>query len=263
MSKIVLFLMVCFPLSIFAQNGITFQVENLSKPEKLLRLNSGEDIYKRLILSDVRMSSYQIERNNIDFPFNLVAKSQLPDSLVSFGYHSFFNGMYQAYSDHRPFVLSPDMIWLLICQGFARHINANSENLRHYFVDFSGKVSLIVSTSEIKLDNPNSPWEKVFPEFTKQIAGHTGNEIINLLSSDFTTTTTVEKVATEITIMEAMKPYFEYILFYAICGIPEITLQGTPEDWQKILDKTKQLGKYDLRWWTETIQKTEQVLKIK
>jgi hypothetical protein len=79
----------------------------------------------------------------------------------------------------------------------------------------------------------------VFPEFTAQIVGHTGREIIDLLSSDFTTTTTVEKVAAEITIMETMKPYFEYILFYAICGIPEITLQGTHEDWQKILDKTK------------------------
>ena len=241
-------------MTIFAQNGITFQVEDLSKPENLLRLNSHEDIFQRLILSDVRMSSYQIERENIDFPFNFVAKSQLPDSLVSFGYHSFFNGMYQAYADHRPFVLSPDMIWLLINQGFARHINANSENLRHYFVDFSGKVSLIVSTSEIKLDNPNSPWENIFPEFTAQIAEHTGSEIINLLSSDFTTTTSVEKVATEVTIMEAMKPYFEYIVFYAICGIPEITLQGTSEDWQKVLDKTRQLGKYDLRWWTRELE---------
>ena len=255
MKKAVLILLIFLPLSVFAQNGLTFQIENLSKPEKLLRLNSYEDIYKRLILSDVSMSSYSVERENINFPFNIVAKSQLPDSLVTFGYyHSFFNGMYQAYADHRPFVLSPDMIWLLISQGFARHVNANAENLRHYFVDFSGRVSLIVSTNEIKLDNPNSPWEKVFPEFTKQIAEHTGSELINLLSSDFTTTTSVEKIASEITIMEAMKPYFEFILVYTICGIPEITLQGTPEDWQKILDKTKQLRKYDLAWWTDELE---------
>jgi len=75
-----------------------------------------------------------------------------------------------------------------------------------------------------------------------------------LLSSNFTTTTTVEKIAAEITIMEAMKPYFEYIVFYSICGIPEITLQGTPADWQKILEKTKQLGKYDLSWWTDELE---------
>jgi hypothetical protein len=189
-----------------------------------------------------------------DFPFGIVAKSELPDKLVSFGYHSFFNGMYQAYADHRPFVLSPDMIWLLISQGFAHHVNANPENLRHHFVDFSDKLTLVVATTEIMLDNPQSPWEKIFPEFTNQIAKHTGSEIINSLSCDFSTTTPVEKVASEITIMEAMKTYFEYVIFYIVCGIPEITLQGTTEDWQKILDKTKQLGKYDLTWWTSELE---------
>ena len=162
--------------------------------------------------------------------------------------------MYQAYADHRPFVLSPDMIWLLISQGFAHHVNANPEDLRHYFVDFHGKATLLVATDEITLDNPQSPWEKIFPAFTNQIAGHTGSEIINLLSSDFSTTTPVEKVASEITIMGAMKTYFEYAVIYAVCGIPKITLQGTTEDWQKILDKTKQLGKYDLTWWTSELE---------
>ena len=250
MKTIVSSLLACISLSMFAQNGITFQVEKLSKPESNLFMIPSKDVYNWLILSDVNM--YPNEGNG--FPFNIVAKSQLPDSIVNFGYHSFFNGMYQAYADHRPFVLSPDMIWLLISQGFARHVSANPEKLRHYFVDFSGKLSLIVASDEIALDNPNSHWEKMFPEFTKQIAEHTGNEIINLLSSDFTTTTPIEKIASEITIMEAMKPYFEFIVIRVVCGIPEITLQGTPEDWQKILDKTKQLGKYDLEWWTEELE---------
>ena len=246
--------LIVMPLIGFAQNGITFQVEELSKPEKYLLMRPSEEIYEWLILSDVNMYPKKIKDEGIDFPFNIIAKSQLPDSVVHFGYHSFFNGMYQAYADHRPFVLSPDMVWLLISQGFARHVNANSENLRHHFVDFSGKLSLIVSSNEIRLDNPNSSWEKVFPEFTKQIAEHTGSEIVNLLSSDFTTTTPIEKVASEITIMEAMTPYFEFIVIYIVCGIPEITLQGTPEDWQKVLDKTKQLGKYELTWWTKELE---------
>ncbi|MPN02377.1 hypothetical protein SDC9_149593 [bioreactor metagenome] len=54
--------------------------------------------------------------------------------------------------------------------------------------------------------------------------------------------------------MEAMEPYFEFIVIYAICGIPEITLQGTTEDWQKVLDKTKQLAKYDLNWWISELE---------
>ena len=51
-----------------------------------------------------------------------------------------------------------------------------------------------------------------------------------------------------------MKSYFEYILLRIVCGIPGITLQGTTEDWQKILKKTKQLGKYGLTWWTSELE---------
>ena len=250
MKRIVLTLSLCVSLGAFAQKRITFQVEKLSKPEQLLDLYSSDNLCKMLVAN---VDYEDIEKYYADYPFNIVAKSQLPDSLVGFGYHSFFRGMYHAYAGHRPFVLSPDMIWLLISQGFARHVNVNSEKMRHHFVDFSGKLSLIVQENEIRLDNPNSPWEKVFPEFTKQIAQHTGNEIINLLSADFTTTTAVEKIASEITIMEAMKPYFEFIIETG-CGIPEITLQGTTEDWKKILDKTKQLEKYDLEWWTKELE---------
>ena len=249
MKRIVLMLFACIPFSIFAQNGITFQVENLEKPENLLEYYSSDDICKMLIAN---IYQFEIE-GHAEYPFNIIAKSQLPDSLVGFGYHSFFQGMDAAYAEHRPFVLSPDMIWLLISQGFAQHIIANPEKIRHHFVDFSGKLSLVVQTTEITLDNPDSPWEKIFPEFTKQIAGYTGNKIINILSSDFTTTTAVEKVASEITVMEAMKSFFEFNVVYA-CGIPEITLQGTPKDWQKILDKTQQIKKYDLGWWTKELE---------
>jgi hypothetical protein len=238
----------------YCQNEITFSIENLSKPEKLLFEQSSKSIYEKLIASDVDLAPYRIQKDSINFPYNIVAQSELPDSLVTFGYHSFFNGMYQAYADHRPFVLSPDMIWLLISQGFARHVNANAEDLRHYFADFSGKLSLIVDTDKITLENPDSPWEDIFPEFKKQMALHTGNDLMELLSANFSTTTPSTQIASEITIMEAMEPYFEFIVIYIVCGIPEITLQGTTEDWQKLMDKTKQLAKYDLKWWTSELE---------
>jgi hypothetical protein len=246
-------LFICISINTFGQNGITFEIEKLSKPKKILYLQSYEDIYKNLILKDANLSKGEIERSGIDFKYNILAKSQAPDSLVSFGYNAFFNGMYQAYAEHRPFVLSPDMIWLLISQGFARHVNANPEKLRKYFVDFTGKLSLVVESKKDLLKD-STDWADIFPQFTSQIAEHTGEELINTLTSDFSTTTAIEKVASEITIMEAMEPYFEYVVIYMVCGIPEITLQGTTEDWQKILNKTRKLGKYDLKWWTNELE---------
>lgn len=253
MKRLLLIIFIGFSITTFGQNGISFEIENLSKPQKTLYLQSYEDIYKNLILKDVHLTKWDLKQNGIDFKYNILAKSQAPDSLVNYGYNSFFNGMYQAYAEHRPFVLSPDMIWLLISQGFARHVNANPEKLREYFGDSSGKLTLVVN-SKNDLLNDTTHWEKIFPQFTSQIAEHAGKELINTLTSNFSTTTEIERIASEITIMEATEPYFEYVVMYVVCGIPEITLQGTREDWQKILDKTKTLSKYDLRWWTDELE---------
>lgn len=85
-------------VSTFAQNGITFKVEKLSKPEELLHLDSPNEIYESLILSDMNIEPYEIKEKNIKVPYHIIAKSESPDSLVSFGPNSFFNGMYQAYA---------------------------------------------------------------------------------------------------------------------------------------------------------------------
>lgn len=252
MIKRITIFLIFLPTLIHGQNSITFKVENLSEPEGLLWVKSYDDILHYLILSDYNLSRYDLEERGFDF--NIVGKNTISDSLVSYGYHSFFSGMFEAYANHRPFVLSPDMIWLLLSQGFAQHVNANAEALRHHFVDFEGKVTLIVRNDNISLEDPNSPWESVFPEFTNQISQYTGNELIETLTSDFTTTTPTTKVASEITIMEAMSPYFEFIVMYVICGIPEITLEGTPADWQKVLDKANSLRKYELDWWIDEVE---------
>lgn len=252
MKILIKIVLVLVSLSTFGQEGITFQIEELSKPEKLEPLKNYNDIYKNLINKDSELSNWDIENNDIDVKYNIIAKSESPDSLVNYGYQSFFNGMCEAYAHHRPFVLSPDMIWLLISQGFARHTIANPEKLRKHFVDYDGKLTIVVKSEQDIRVNPNA-WNDIYPQITSQIAQHTGEDLINILTCDFSTTTSIEKVASEITIMEAMEPFFEYIIMYTVCGIPEITLQGTTEDWEEIRSRTQKLAKYDLEWWTKEL----------
>src|SRR5262249_40929519 len=42
-------------------------------------------------------------------------------------FHPVIAALHRAFSDHRPVSLSPDMIWLLIAQAVANHINAHAE----------------------------------------------------------------------------------------------------------------------------------------
>jgi hypothetical protein len=254
-SFIVLILLACFSSAAYSQQSFTFRIENLPDPQKTFLLEKYDELWENIWSHEYFSQGYK--KQEIP-PLNIVAQSELPDSLVAFYLtgrnHPFFYGMYQAYADHRPFALSPDMIWLLISQGFAQHVNADPEKMRRYFVQHSGKLSLIVKNNSITLDNPNSPWEDVFPEFTRQIAGHTGKDLVALMTADFSTTTPTSKIASEATLMYAMKNYFEFVVIMISCGIPEITLLGTPEDWQKVLEKTGRLAAYDLKWWTKELE---------
>lgn len=241
-----------FALSAFGQQeGQRIFIEELSKPTQTLSTQTPRQIYEEMILDHLHLSRSDIEKQGDTSDLGIVAMGDAPKQLVNFGTHSFLQGMYRAYAEHYPFVLSPDMIWLLISQGFAIHVDIHAEELRSQIVDHSGKTSLIIMDNRIRIDDPNAPWEELFPQFADSMRAYTKNGIIDLLTADFSTTTPTSRIASQITVMKAMENYFEYIYIYAICGIPEVTLLGTPEDWQKILDKTRQLARYNLSWWVD------------
>ena len=54
--------------------------------------------------------------------------------------------------------------------------------------------------------------------------------------------------------METVKSYFEFITIMIVCGIPEITLEGTPQDWEKVLIKARGLKEYKLEWWISQLE---------
>ena len=165
----------------------------------------------------------------------------------------FFQTIVRAYAEHRPLVLSPDMVWLLISQGFARYVNAHSEELRDQIVNHTEKMDLVVETKK-DLIHEDPDWEKLIAGFAAQIDEYTKGDIAKTMTADFTTTGVTERITSQVTLMETVKTYFDYIIHYVGCGIPSITLKGTPEDWQKVLEKTKQLEKYGMSKWIKSLK---------
>jgi|GEM_PF-385368 len=220
-------------------HGTTIRIEKLTKPKRLLDVDTFENH-----LTGINTS--------LSKKMSLICTSQISDTLVNFNTHSFLFGMYEAYAEHRPFVLSPDIIWLLIAQAFANHVNANAENLRHLFVKHEGKKTLTIQVGA-NFDIHNfKEWEAIFPQFTELISINTGKDLIDTLTADFSTTTIVERVSSQLTIMNAMKSYYRY-KSEIICGIPAITILGERADWLKIIEKIKILGQYEFEWWVNEI----------
>jgi len=63
---------------------------------------------------------------------------------------------------------------------------------------------------------------------------------------NFTTTTPNDTTVCSVVMMATMKAYFSYE-FQLCCGIPHVTLEGTKEDWEKILSKLEKLRQYGLQ----------------
>jgi len=167
--------------------------------------------------------------------------------LAHISFHPLVGGLHYAFLDHRPLILSPDMIWLLICQGVANHINANAVQLRSHLVRHHGILKIKVRRDDFIKGSPENPWTEVFHEFSTAIRSHVGPDIDRFLPA-FTTTGPVERAACEVVLLDTMQSFFIYEL-ETICGIPSITLEGTQEDWQTLAERVQSFGDLELDWW--------------
>ena len=232
-----------------AQNGVTFVVDENLAPIDEDALDMED--------SQLRGSSalYGIFRDEGVLEPIWIAKSFSDDErFYTFkGKDVFFQTIVRAYAEHRPLVLSPDMVWLLISQGFARYVNAHSDELRDQIVSHTEKMDLVVETKK-NLLYEDADWKKLIAGFAAQINEYTKGDVAKTITADFTTTGVTERIVSQVTLMETVKTYFDYVVHYMGCGIPSITLMGTPQDWQKVLEKTEQLEKYGMGDWFKSLK---------
>ena len=167
-------------------------------------------------------------------------------------YHPVVAAATLAFNDHRTLTLSPDMIWLLIAQGFAHHVNANAETLRRRLVRHQGKLTIEVRRNDFVKESPENPWPEVFEAFAHLIREHVGEETYAMLRPAFSTTGPVERAAADVVLLDTMQSFFDY-LFVSFCGIPAIVLEGTVADWRSVASRARDLAAFDLGWWIDPL----------
>lgn len=163
----------------------------------------------------------------------------------------FFNCMVEAFANHYSVTLSPDIIWTVISQQFSHYINLDPEKYRDKLVNHEGKMELSVET-KYDLYSPKVEWDKILSDFDAQIAQNTKGNIADVMRADFSTTGTTERIASQVMLMSTVKAFFSFVIFYH-CGIPSITIEGTPDDWRKIIKKTEGFRSFDLEWWVDDL----------
>jgi hypothetical protein len=211
-------------------------------------------------VSNVTVASKALPEEKTDIVINkLLRKKKIESCSDPYGkyitcqYHPLVEASHKAFDEHRPLVLSPDMIWLLIAQGVSLHVNANAEKLRSQFVNFNGKLIIEVERNQFIKGSRDNDWTGVFSEFSTKIKDSMNVGIYDKLVTSFSTTGTIEKAANEIVLLETVKNYFDCVM-HTMCGIPVVIQEGTLEDWQLLSKKTEFLADwFGLSWWINEI----------
>ena len=116
-----------------------------------------------------------------------------------------------------------------------------------------GKKKIEVRRDEFVKGSPDNDWEGALADISEEVRKNVGDEIHSILTPEFSTTGPVERAAAQVAMMDAFKEYFDYECA-TLCGIPEITLEGTVADWKKLREKTLSLSQFCLQWWTDPLK---------
>jgi len=227
-----------------SEASFTFNVDAVELCDKSPQLQTAEEIIRKTIKILGKFEDFS-HRTNISESY---LHGRIPGIITA---------IHAAYQSHYSLSLSVSDFIILIGQGLGAHINKHSEKLRNHFVDHEGK-----KTIEIRRDNfvmgQQNDWSTVFGDFADEIKKRVKADVYGVIIDDTSVATSTTRIVSEITLMEAMKDFFKYVV-RTCCGIPQITLEGTPEDWQKLKDKVQKLVEMnkddclELKWWLEEL----------
>jgi hypothetical protein len=157
--------------------------------------------------------------------------------------NGFVKTVINAYNGHHNLTIRPDDVWIAIVNVMQMYIVNNAEALRGKFVKHTGKKELVVKgLGDIHTAN----YEELCYKMSKQIeANIIDKEFASWIQTDFTTSTSTDKLVSIAMLMCSMKKYFDY-KFALCCGLPNVTLLGEVSDWEHLIQKADKIPKYDI-----------------
>lgn len=182
----------------------------------------------------------------------LEACSHDRETRVFLANHGFAETAVRAYNQHHPLEISPDAVWLTLMQGVALHIRNHPEKLRDRFVTHEGKETVTVRRDDFVKGSFENPWPEVTPVWIKQMEKTLKPGVKENMLPSFSTTGPVESMAFQVTFMSGLENYYAGLM-KTMCGIPSITLTGTPDDWRLIRKQAAGFEAYEMGWWTDDL----------
>jgi hypothetical protein len=218
------------------------------KPEGVLFAVDDVEPADSLLLTD---TAKKVIENKIGKEIKFMPEEQQNSLIVPCGNNGLIQTLQECYDNHRPLVLTPDIIWLAICQGVSLHINENYDSLKN--VIFTENKPDTIKVRNDSLEYSSVHWKDLIDSIANRTKQYTKKDYFSFFVSDFSTTTPVEKTAYQITLLESYKKGFKYVGDSG-CGIPSILIAGNQDDWMTILQKLNMLDLIGLSYWRKNLE---------
>lgn len=215
--------------------GVSFDVDEVEMADSLLKTDSAITIFE----------------NKIGKTILFMPEEQTNFDLVYAPNNGLIQTLQECYDNHRPLILTPDVIWLAICQGVSIHINEHYDSLKNSLFNENKPDEIVIRNDSLEYGGKH--WKNLISSFSDETKKYTRDDFYSFFVSDFSTTTPIEKTAYQVTLLESYKKAFKYVGVTG-CGIPSILIAGKTADWQIILSKLDMLDKIGLSDWAQTLR---------
>lgn len=232
------------PLALLAQDPV------ISRSEGSITFKVSEtDVLQKPLFQvpSVEAIQFQLKKQCEGFP-----EFSETDSLIPIDFNGFVAAFHLGFALHYPVIVTPDIIWLVLCQGLAIHINQKADSLRHNLVDFEGKKEVEILRPDF-IKGENNPWPEAFSALSLETRRQLKDSLYKIMTPSFSTTGPNEKAAVDISFLESVSNYFNYSV-ETYCGIPEIQLKGTSDDWKKIRTNIECFRNFGMNEWVDALE---------
>lgn len=201
----------------------------------------------RMLVIDEKLKQHDFKEYLIDASSSIKIVSNLYYSslgeikekvLPPFTHSAFYDNVHNAYNYHIPLEISVSDIQMLLNQAVGIHL-LNNRELQDAITSHSDKKDL-----DIFILSWNSTHEfvkEIAEKFTRALRQDIKvPELIEILTDDYSISTEMSSLVSRLIIMDVFKVYYNYNVF-SLCGIPNVKLKGSQEDWLKLQGKVEKL----------------------
>jgi Domain of unknown function (DUF4419) len=204
-------------------NHLTFTLESLDPSSARPTLVSPEQSCREICKNSLKL---------VGFSHDQMTKK----CIVSQSNTGFLTVLNFAYTNHYHLQLSVSDFLLLFTQGLSLHLKKRSEMIEKEFLTPKAKTSLQVKKASKSFSSKSS--SELFETLSTQIRSRYQESLFDIINDDTSVSTGATKLASQISMLNQLDEV-EGQNDRISTGLPKITLEGSPEDWEKLSPKAQ------------------------